>query len=499
MTTEKVAIVIPALNEEGALRSLLVEIPGEFARWIIVVDNASTDATAAVANAAGAIVASEPIRGYGRACLQGLKTACGLGAEIVIFMDGDGSDDPADLPMMLAPVSEGHAELVIGSRVSKRSERGAVPPQARLGNWLVSRMIRILYGVHLHDIGSFRVIRCSSLDTLKMREMTFGWPVEMLVKAARARYRIVELPIHYRHRSHGRSKVAGTIVGGLKAAYYMLRTTLRYAGARGRRAYCRVERSGTAIAMREGGHMSDTALVVMARYPQAGKTKTRLARTIGDDETIRLYRAFLIDLAQRFAGQEYILHWAYTPAEVDYSAFVATLASSLAQHTRCFPQQGADLGARLHSVFKWTHEQQFQRTIVIGSDSPHISLAIVASAWKALDEADIVLGPADDGGYYLIAMRRPYEVFSGIPMSTSVVTEMTIELAQRQGLTVRLLEPLFDIDELSDLLRLAQLLETDSTLAPATAAYLATIRSLHAHNARGNPATLDLYRTDQSL
>jgi hypothetical protein len=147
-------------------------------------------------------------------------------------MDGDGSDDPADLPMMLRPVSEGCADIVIGSRVSDRAEHGAVPPQARLGNWLVSQMIRLLYGVHLHDIGSFRVVRCSLLDTLAMREKTYGWPVEMLVKAARAHFRIVELPIHYRHRSYGRSKVAGTITGSVKAAYHMLYTTLRYAGAR---------------------------------------------------------------------------------------------------------------------------------------------------------------------------------------------------------------------------------------------------------------------------
>ncbi len=112
--------------------------------------------------------------------------------------------------------------------------------------------------------------------------------------------------------------------------------------------------------------MSDTALVVMARYPEVGKTKTRLARTIGHDETVRLYLAFLTDLAQRFAGQPCDLHWAYTPAEVDYHAFVATLAPAFAQHMRCFPQQGTDLGARLLNVFKWTYERQFERTIVTG-------------------------------------------------------------------------------------------------------------------------------------
>ena len=245
--------------------------------------------------------------------------------------------------------------------------------------------------------------------------------------------------------------------------------------------------------------MSDTALVVMARYPEAGKTKTRLARTLGHDKAVCLYRAFLSDLAQRFAGQEYALHWAYTPVEADFEAFVATLAPAQTQQMWCFPQQGPDLGARLHHVFRWTQEQQFQRTVVIGSDSPHISRDIVTSARVALDEADVVLGPADDGGYYLIAMRNPYDVFSGIPMSTSVVTPMTIELAQRQGLTVRLLEPLFDVDELPDLWRLARLLEAHRTLAPTTAACLDTMRRLHDHNSRNDTAPVDLHRTDQSL
>ena len=232
MVAEKVAIVIPALNEEAAIHQLLAELPQDFAQWVIVVDNGSTDATATVAQKSGAIVTAEPMRGYGRACLKGFKTACSLGAETVIFMDGDGSDDPTDLPMMLKPISEGRADFVIGSRISELAERGAVPAQARLGNWLVSRMIRLLYGVRLHDIGSFRVVRCSLLETIDMREMTYGWPVEMVMKAARAHYRILELSIHYHKRSHGHSKVAGTITGSIKAAYSMLSTTLRYTGAR---------------------------------------------------------------------------------------------------------------------------------------------------------------------------------------------------------------------------------------------------------------------------
>jgi glycosyltransferase involved in cell wall biosynthesis len=229
MTGSKVAIVIPALNEEGAIRQLLRELPRDLAEWIVVVDNGSTDGTAQVARDGGALVVSERVRGYGRACSTGFQAACKLGADVVVFMDGDGSDDPADLPVMLAPVLAGEVEMTIGSRVGRQAERGAVPPQARLGNWLVSGLLRLLYGAQVHDIGSFRVVRCSALEALQMREMTFGWPVEMLVKMARARYRVLEFPLHYRHRREGHSKVSGTIMGSLKAAYCMLRTTVRYA------------------------------------------------------------------------------------------------------------------------------------------------------------------------------------------------------------------------------------------------------------------------------
>jgi rSAM/selenodomain-associated transferase 1 len=216
--------------------------------------------------------------------------------------------------------------------------------------------------------------------------------------------------------------------------------------------------------------MPDTALVVMARYPEPGKTKTRLARSIGDDEAVRLYRGFLTDLANKFAKSRFNLHWAYTPVEVDYEAFLASIVPSLVGQMRCLRQEGPDLGAHLHHAFKWTRARRFQHTIVIGSDSPHISLDHIEQARLALDEADVVLGPAEDGGYYLIAMRDPYDVFSGIPMSTSAVLEMTMEMAQRQGLKISLLESLFDVDELVDLMRLVKMLREDESLAPATAA-----------------------------
>jgi uncharacterized protein len=238
--------------------------------------------------------------------------------------------------------------------------------------------------------------------------------------------------------------------------------------------------------------MSDTALVVMARYPEPGKTKTRLARTIGQIEAAQLYQAFLTDLATRFVGLDCALHWTYTPADIDYQSFITALAPDHASQMWSFPQQGDDFAARLLYAFQWTQQHGFQRTIVISSDSPHMRPELITQATAALEHADVVLGPADDGGYYLIAMRQPYDVFSGIPMSTSVVAQMTIEAAQRQGLKVQLLDSLFDVDELPDLQRLAQLLAIDNTLAPTTATYLTTMRSLHDHNAPNMPMPFTL-------
>jgi rSAM/selenodomain-associated transferase 1 len=223
--------------------------------------------------------------------------------------------------------------------------------------------------------------------------------------------------------------------------------------------------------------MADTALVIVARYPQIGTTKTRLARTLGNEETVQLYRAFLTDLAHKFAGQAaYDLHWAYTPAGVDYTAFMAELAPSLVWHMHFFPQEGDGLGERLHNAFRRTYAQGYERTVLIGSDSPQIGAHTVIEASRALDKADVTLGPAEDGGYYMIAMRRPHDVFQGIPMSTDAVLRMTVELAQSQGLEVSLQETLFDIDELSDLERLAHVLRSDASLAPTTADLLATMK-----------------------
>jgi glycosyltransferase involved in cell wall biosynthesis len=221
----RVTVVIPALNEEAAIGGVVREIPRGLVDEVIVVDNGSADRTAEIAAAAGARVVSEPTRGYGAACLAGVLAA--RDADILVFLDGDRNDDPAELSRVLSPVLAGEADLVLGTRVGKAA-RGALTLQQRVGNRVVTALVRALYGVRLTDIGPFRAIRTRALLELGMEHKTYGWPVEMVVKAARCGYRILEVPVSCRQRL-GRSKVGGTLKGSVLAGYHLLLTTVRYA------------------------------------------------------------------------------------------------------------------------------------------------------------------------------------------------------------------------------------------------------------------------------
>jgi len=222
----RIVTIIPALDEEAAIDGVVRTISRELVQEVIVVDNGSHDGTAAVAQAAGATVIQEPRRGYGAACLAGARAA--RHADILVFLDGDGSDDPAELPRVLHPLLHDQADLVLGSRMQGQDDHSGLTPQQRVGNCVVTSLVRVLYGVALTDIGPFRAITQSTFQALGMEHQTYGWPVEMVVKAAKQGHRIVEVPVSC-HKRLGRSKVAGTLTGSLLAGYHLLRTTLRYA------------------------------------------------------------------------------------------------------------------------------------------------------------------------------------------------------------------------------------------------------------------------------
>ncbi len=228
-----VALIIPALNEEAAigpvldgLRAALATSGAEPAE-ILVVDNGSSDGTLRVAREHGARVISEPRRGYGQACLAGIA-ALSVETQMVVFLDADGSDDPADLTRLLAPLRDGQADLVLGSRTMAARKVGVFTPQQAFGNWLATFLMRVLFGAHYSDLGPFRAIRRAALDKLQMRDTNFGWTIEMQIKAHQQRLRVVEIPVNYRRRFAGQSKISGSLVGTLRAGYKILWTITKF-------------------------------------------------------------------------------------------------------------------------------------------------------------------------------------------------------------------------------------------------------------------------------
>jgi glycosyltransferase involved in cell wall biosynthesis len=221
----RVSVVIPTHNEAQSIGRVLADLPVDIVTEVLVVDSNSTDGTPEIASKMGARVLNEPRRGYGRACLTGLAGASS--PDVVVFLDGDYSDRPDELSLLLAPIIDDRADITLGSRLGKQNVHGALPWHAAFGNRLAAGLIRFLYGVRISDLGPFRAGRADVLRRLELQESTYGWAVEMILKGTLAGFRIVEVPVSYYPRI-GKSKISGTLRGTVGAAWFILFLIVRY-------------------------------------------------------------------------------------------------------------------------------------------------------------------------------------------------------------------------------------------------------------------------------
>ena len=219
------SVIIPTHNEAQAIGRVLADLPSDLVTEVIVVDSNSTDGTPDLARSLGAEVIHEPRRGYGRACLTGLANA--KNPDVVVFLDGDYSDRPSELPILLAPIIEGRADITLGSRLQDRRSAAALPWHQVLGNRLAASLIRLLYGLQISDLGPFRAARAEVLRALALEQTTYGWAVEMILKGALAGFRVVEVPVSY-HPRIGKSKISGTLKGTIGAGWFILSLIVRY-------------------------------------------------------------------------------------------------------------------------------------------------------------------------------------------------------------------------------------------------------------------------------
>jgi len=228
---KRVLVIIPAFNEADSIGKVLMDIPKDLVNEVVVVNNNSTDETEYIATNLGATVLREEKKGYGYACLKGIEYAQSKSPEerpqIIVFLDGDYSDFPREMTQLVKPIIEDNYDLVIGSRTTGNREKGSMLPQAVIGNIIATKLIRLFYGYNFTDLGPFRAIKFEKILDLQMQDTTFGWTVEMQVKAAKKKLKCTEVPVSYRKRI-GVSKITGTIEGTLKASYKILWTIFKY-------------------------------------------------------------------------------------------------------------------------------------------------------------------------------------------------------------------------------------------------------------------------------
>jgi len=469
-----VSVIIPALDEEQSIGAVIEAIPRDIVGEVIVVDGGSRDATTEVARKRGARVLDEPLRGYGRACARGVSDAHG---DVVVFLDADGAVDPLDIRALVAPIAEGRADLVLGSRLGPGRDAAALsaamPVHQRLGNTLAAHLIRVRHGVPVTDLSPFRAVRRMMLLALPIKDLTFGWPTEMIVNAARARWRIIEVHVSCRPRSGGRSKISGTLRGTTLAALHILGAILGPAART-----CRPKAAGgpkPGAETRAVTRGAPAVFVVMAKQPVPGRSKTRLCPPLTPREAAELSEALLRDTIDLVSG----LRGAEMAVAVSPRNAVELMRRFVPRGARMLGVEGADIGECLHSVTDQLFAEGFARVVAINSDGPTLPAEYLERAVEMLTTSDVVLGPAEDGGYYLIGLRqRQPGLFQKISWSTAHVAAETLALAAALGLTVAQLPQWYDVDTPVELERLhAELATRPIEIAPCTRAFLARQKS----------------------
>ncbi len=411
----QIDVILPVLDEAEALPRVLGSMPDGYRP--IVVDNGSSDGSGEIAAELGAMVVAESVPGFGSACFAGLEAAR---SDVVCFMDCDGSLDPAELPRVAAPVTGRSADLVLGLRLA---ERGAWPLHSRLANRFLARNLSRRAGVDLKDLGPMRAMRREALLHLGIRDRRFGWPLEMVLRADVAGWRITEVPVGYAPRI-GRSKVTGTIRGTARAIADM----------------SRVMREG-------GGEAFDATVMVIAKEPVAGRVKTRLTPPLSPAEAADVARASLRDTLDAVAA---------TPVARRVVALAGNPAGLIPPGFEVIPQVEGSLDKRLAAAA----EAVKGPVLVIGMDTPQVTERTLSSALSRLleSDADAVIGPAPDGGYWAIGLKRPDgAAIAGVRMSEPTTCADQRARLDELGLRSLELEELRDFDHFADALAIAPL------------------------------------------
>jgi glycosyltransferase A (GT-A) superfamily protein (DUF2064 family) len=476
--TLQVAAVVPVIDEADAIGDVVRGLLASGACCVLVIDGGSRDGTRTVAAEAGAVIVDEPRRGYGRACLTGTERAFGAqpadhGHDAVAFLDGDGSCDPLDLPALVAALSD--AELVLGRRPGRLLEPGAMPLHARLGNELVATVIALRSRHRIHDLPPFKVLRGATLERLDLDDDGYGWTVQLVARALlEPSTRIREVPVSFRRRRGGASKVSGSWRASLRAGWAMVSVALRE--TRGR-----------------------PVIALMAKAPGAGHAKTRLAVELGEERTAGLWRASLADVAE--AALEAARGSGAVPlvmlpriADVEPVSRIVGPGWITAVQTR------NGLSAALAEVFLAAHDRGADRAVAVAGDVPSLPPSRIRAALDALDARSAVIGPSHDGGYHLIGLRwqpaprwwpgpvrrrlrlrlgrRLAAVFGELPMGGGSALDATHLALRSAGWRVAFVPAWPDVDTLADLGALARTLPGDGRWASRTAAWLERHRTV---------------------